>query len=222
MGLTLPVTESQTTQKMFSKNDLRILETFKTGGTRKRIVKVEVLDDKQQVHQKGVLKFMRAYQAGVKNQIAIPLSDRERELDQEVSTVQRLSDLIPNHVPKYLGRYPGLERGEVFEEVAGDLIADKTGKVIVRPTLEQINTFRTAITSLMEKRIFVHFDDLMDWNLLVGTTNSIKEPQIILAEATVDDYSQSNNTNQELLDQAKFRSQRGIDILFERYGKQQV
>lgn len=220
MGPQPPNQEVKNAQKIFSKNDLRILETFKTGGTRKRIVRVEVLDNKQQVQQKGVLKFMRAYQAGVKDPIAIPLSDRERELDQEVDTVQILSDLIPNHVPKYLGRYQGLERGEVFEEVAGDLIADKTGKVIIRPTLEQINIFRTAINSLMEKRIFVHFDDLMDWNLLVGTTDSIKEPQIILAEATMDDYSQSNDTAQEVLDRAKYRSQRGIDILLEKYGKQ--
>jgi len=173
---------SETFEPTFTKDNVTIIDKEYYGGKYKRVFNVEIT--KPEGKQKAILKLPRIYKA---NSNDTRLTDPEiLQLNEEAQDLRKLKMLIPAHVPAYLGKYESKVRnGTLVEPVEGEMIADRQGNILRKPTPEQWNRFENSLTSLSDQGVFLDLDTVLLHNLMLGKLPGSEDEEIILIEPMI-------------------------------------
>lgn len=179
----------------FTKDNVTISDPEYFGGKYKRVFKVEI--EGPDGKRKAMLKLPRIYKANSNN---TRLTEPEtQQIDEEAQDLRKLKMLIPSHVPGYLGKYESNVRdGTLVEPVEGEMIADRSGNILKRPTQEQWARFENSIKTLMDQGVYLDLDTILLHNLMLGKLPNSDQEEVILIEPKIisanDDAGREMNT----------------------------
>ncbi len=172
-----------TGESIYSKDNIRIVDSKSEGGKFKRVFRVEIDDGNE--NRRAMLKLARIF----RKDSNVRLTEVEKmQTNVEAQDLWKLKLLIPNHVPGYLGKYQSANNdGILVEEVQGSIISNRNGEIIQRPSKEQWNRFKDAIVSLTSQGIFIELDTLLLHNLMLGKLPGSDQEEIIMIEPKIID-----------------------------------
>src|SRR3989344_1818327 len=186
-----------TIDAVYSRQDIVKTERIITSGTEKRVADV-VLRRADGSETDAILKFMRPQPFGNSN--LMPREQRIVYMEEEIEAFIALKKLMPRHVPAFLGRYrsrlEGVD-GFVVEKIRGETIGGDFDPVKHLPPENLVDEYQEAVLRMYNNGLYLFYDSMASYNLMLGTTETIHEPSIIMVEPQLFCLTQQNEKDRQ-------------------------